>query len=120
MIWRAYFWLVLALILASILVTGFDVNWRLNLIDWLNLAFMVGGLAGVYGYAYKRRLASKSFWTLFTIFALAYQLAYSFVLDQRYGAAPATSTADGLTTFVPLIPMFIAMYLYVFRSKLLK
>ncbi len=107
------------LILAAVLVTGPDVNWRLHLVDLFNLAFMITGLVGVYGYAYKRRLASKAFWTFIIIASLTYQVAYSFILDQKYGAAPASSTIDGFSTLIPIIPMFIALYFYVFRSKLL-
>lgn len=110
---------MIIVIIAAVLVTGATVHWNLHGVDWLNLGFMIVGLVGVFGYAYKRRLVSKSFWVAFAITALMYQIAYSFVLDQKYGASPATSTSEGLVTFVPLIPMFIALYFYIYNSKLL-
>lgn len=110
---------MVVLIVAAVWVTGTHVTWKLHIVDWLNLLLMIIGLVGVLGYAYKRRIASKGFWLVFAIASLIYQLAYSFVLDQKYGASPATSTADGLVTFIPLIPMFIVLFLYVYRSKLL-
>jgi FtsH-binding integral membrane protein len=119
MIWKVYFWFMVVLIVAAVWVTGTHVTWKLHIVDWLNLLLMIIGLIGVFGYAYKRRISSKRFWLVFTLASLVYQLAYSFVLDQEYGASPATSTADGLTTFIPLIPMFIALFLYVYKSRLL-
>lgn len=79
---------------------------------------MIIGEVGVFGYAYRRRIWTTSFWLVFFVITLAYQLAYSFYLDQHYGAAPVATTAGGLVTFVPLIPMYIAIALYS-RSKLL-
>lgn len=119
MFWKIYFWVMMVFILLAVLIAGADAHWRLHIVDWLNLLFMIVGLIGVFGYAYKRRIATKNFWIFVTLISLVYQLVYSFALDQAYGALPATGTADELTTFAPLVPMFIALYLYISRSKLL-
>lgn len=106
------------IILISVPLFIADSKIGFSTVDLLNLVLMVVGLAGTFGYAYKRKIASKSFWTTFLVVSFAYQAVFSFYLDQHYGAAPATSTSDALVTFVPLIPMFVAIYFYIHKTRL--
>lgn len=118
MLWKIYFWALIVLILLSIVVEGaFNPGLFTNTFDVLNMLFMLVGLVGVYGYAYKKNVGSKGLWLIVLIVTLLYQLSYSFALDQWYGAAPASSVAEGLVTFVPLIPMYIVLGLYVCKKK---
>lgn len=118
MIWKIYFWFLIAIIMLAILV-GFLTTPGLftNIFDIFNMLFMLIGLIGVYGFAYKKRVGPKSLWLTILIITLLYQILYSFVFDPRYGASPALSIADQLVTFVPLIPMFIALGLYSLSKK---
>jgi hypothetical protein len=117
MIWKLYAWILTVLIILAVPAAGYTTNWHFHLVDFLNLFFMILGVIGAFGFAYKRKIATKQLWLVVLVISFVYQFTYSFMLDQKYGAVPATSTIDGLVTFVPLIPMFIALYFYVFRTK---
>jgi hypothetical protein len=116
MIWKIYFWVLAVLIVLSLL-SGVIMTPGLftNIYDLINLGLMVIGLIGIFIYAFKRTHAFRVFWLVFLVVSLLYQLLYSFVLDQQYGAASAANILEGLYTFVPLIPMYIGLALYVFK-----
>lgn len=105
------------LIVLGVVAMGLTTSWKFNIVDILNIVFMIMGEVAVFGYAFRRKVWTKLFWETFFVVTLAYQLIYSFYLDQHYGAAPATTIAGGLVTFLPLIPMYLATVLYV-RSRL--
>lgn len=118
MLWKIYAWAFTVILVVSILV-GALATPRLftNPFDILNVALMIIGLVGVYGYVYRKNIGSTQLWLTVLIISVLYQFLYSFILDQMYGASPPSSHLGGLVTFVPLLPMFIALARYSRKSK---
>lgn len=117
-LWKIYFWVFSSIVFLGLVLEIFiRPGYFTNVFDALNILFMAIGLVGVYGFAYKKEVGPKTLWLPLLIINVVYQIAYSFVLDQKFGSAPAGSTLEGLITFVPLIPMYIALALYIVKKK---
>jgi len=84
------------------------------LVDVVDAVVLVMGLVGLFGFSYKRKLATRNIWQTFTIFAISYHYLYSFILDRKYGGTPG----DTLLTAILPLPIFIGLILYSFKSKI--
>lgn len=118
--WKAYFVVMLLLYPASYLVTG--VGW-MQLADFVDVAISMIALVGLFGFAYRRRIAARRFWRVWLPLEIVWDLSLLFLLIPAgiaYSipdAAPASSSNwEEFSGFLFLIPLYIALYLYANRS----
>jgi hypothetical protein len=115
--WKLYFWLSLVLYPLSLLMLG--VQWMQPL-DVLDLLVTGTGLTGLLGYVYSRRIAGRRFWRRWLPFQLSWDIAIVMLwaplgLSQNLPVAPG-SAVERTTSLLFLIPLYIGLFRYAFRS----
>jgi len=115
--WKVYLW-VMVLLLATVPILG--VQW-IQPLDLVDLGISIAGTAGLFGYAYRRHIGSRSFWRAWLPIEVVWDLAIVLFLApigmaQQYpNAEPSTFLEDAIGILV-LTPLYLALYFYAFRS----
>jgi hypothetical protein len=118
--WKIYFWGSGFLVAAACLWIGFSEPQPLDLVDLL--LFTPTAYCGLFGYAYRRRIGQAAFWrtwfwvdllwTCLLILALQ-PLGLVYVSDSE----PVFGSELDFVFEIPfLVPLFVALYRYGFRS----
>jgi hypothetical protein len=122
--WKKYFFFALALFLAQLgLMVFFEEAWRTTGWDWAYVPIAAAELAGLLGFAWRRRLGRPELWQIVFLASLAYEAAGWFSLatdpDLKAGAHESFIMLALLADWIVRLPMLIALFLYGFRSKAL-
>ncbi len=116
--WKTYLWLLVAASALVFPVLGF--GW-MQLLDWMDLALTAVGMIGLFGFAYRRPVGSGAFWRRWLPFQLLWDAAIVlFIIPaglayQIPGEEPS-SAVENIVSFALLIPLYIALYRYGYRS----
>jgi hypothetical protein len=118
--WKAYFFVMALLFPASYLLTG--VGW-MQPVDVVDLAVTTTALVGLFGFAYRRRIAERRFWVVWLPLEIVWDLALVFLFmpaGLAYQIPDETQSSstrwEELSGLVFLIPLYVALYLYANRS----
>ena len=122
--WKAYFLLALTLT-----VGGFaypllvDVDWDMHWWEWLFFPLYALQVCALYGFSFWLKLGTPRGWKLLFVASLAYEIWCLVDLTTNPELRSVTdaetwflASTIGMTLVVQL-PMFIALFLYGFRSK---
>lgn len=126
MLWQIYGWVFLALNVTWFVCLGLGSGTAvgINAIHWFDVPISLVALVGVLGYAYRRRLATRSFWWSWLLLTITWDVLGNFGLldmwtDPHFDATAmemltwgVTKTALGL---VLVLPAYIALVLYPLR-----
>jgi hypothetical protein len=116
--WKLYF-AVLALLLVGLL-PELGVAW-IQLPDALDFAVAGVGLVGLCGYAWGRAFGMPSFWRGWVVFQPLWDVFIALVASPRGWAQvvpdmEASSVGEELFGLIVVVPLYIALFRYAFRS----
>jgi hypothetical protein len=115
--WRVYFWLVglfLVIALVAEIVEPADDPF-VDTVDYLTSGF---SLAGLFGYAYSRRILSQTIWRIWLPIAVVWDLALLVrqVTKGNLASDLVTFFAIALLWAIVAVPVYVAIYRYGYRS----
>lgn len=110
MFWKIYFWfIVVILFLGNITdLDSFGGIW-----DFVDLIVSIGGLMGLFLYAYKKRLFNAVFWKIYLPVCVIWDLCFNIVIYPSTSGQPFEPIE--FIGFFFLIPVYISIYLYAFK-----
>jgi hypothetical protein len=126
--WKIYFWFITLLLGAStglLIADSFgilpldeegpilDEPW--GWLDWLSLLIAWIGIVGFFGFAYKKTIGEQNFWKRWFIFNLVFDISYEFYEKYPKGFIAEELWLDILAYSIP-VPIYIALYLYGYKS----
>ena len=124
--WKAYFFFWLALfgviILASFAWPEGMKPWETY--DYIEAVLWLVGILGLYGFSFRRGFGKANYWKVIFIIILAVEVVYPAVELLREWSPVAEEESNGLSLFllaalVLMVPYYIGLYLYGWRSKAL-
>jgi len=118
--WKAYFWGMLLLFVLTYLMLG--VGW-MQALDVIDSMVTTIALVGMFGFAYRRRIAERRFWKLWLPAEIVWDLSVAFLLIpagllyQFPGEVQSdVSGWEDIAGLLILIPLYAALYRYGNRS----
>lgn len=114
MLWKIYFWLILAIEIASMFVETVHGS----VVEITDMVISVISTIGLFGYVYKKQLLSKLFWKFVFIITVIEGLAYT-MLDVLNDPELGVGGMIFVTAFTLIIlyPFFLGLYRYGFRKQ---
>lgn len=112
---RIVFWLLTVFYTLLITASVSEMTWAL--VDWISFIVVAIGIVSLYGLAYKKQMGTRQAWRLITPMLVIYWIAYTFYLDQHFGAYPAKTTGDAISTLVGGLPILVAAIAYTQKLK---
>ncbi len=114
------FWKIYAIVMTVILLIAYFFTFRYGMqtLDYVDLPVSIIALIGVYGFAFRIRLISYWIWRVWLLVVLGWNGYYNFydALISVPEYSPFILTGMVLA-FVVLVPEYIALFLYGFRSS---
>jgi hypothetical protein len=118
LLWKYYFWAVLALDVIS-----FVMPFERRIWEMAEIGFFLVALAGLFGYCWEKQMVSRLFWQIFFVAFLCWIPLYFFVLppipvQASLGKTPPLTlfTLAAVTVLVH-VPLFAALFLYGFKRR---
>ena len=112
--WKIYFCILTGLLLVLYAIT-FSGS-VMGVVHYLDVPISLVALVGVYGYAFKRPIGHHNFWKIWFCLIVLWDAFYNLVLPEPAVFQPADLVAI-LIGYGIIIPGYIALYLYGFRSQ---
>jgi hypothetical protein len=119
--WKAYAWFLAAVATAALFVIPLSASLPLALVDAAATAVSV---AGVFAFAYRRRLLTERFWRVWLPSLLAWDLIYNFGfiaprVGAEFGALVGFAAGAGLILAgLPIVlPAYVALFRYGFAAR---
>ena len=99
-------------------VIWFPEEMELEAVDYIDFVFAAFSLVGVFGFAFKKTVLSQSTWKVYLPFIILWDISYSALRDEWVGGEELIyeTMALGLMALI-LIPQYVAIFRYGFRSK---
>ena len=119
LLWKLYSWLIALAYALVFLAEG--VRW-MQALDVVDTGATAVGLAGLFAYAYRRRLASTAFWKGWLPLQVGWDLLVLLQLEplglmyQFAETDPSSAVADTIIGILLLLPLYFALFRYAFRS----
>lgn len=116
--WKVFFWLLLLLEIASIVVLAIDTEKTAFDLAFELIVYIII-LVGVYGFSYDRKILSRQLWVSMIPLGLCYDMYMFYNFDWRAGSTGELYFTIGLTAVIILPIMYfqyLALYKYSFRS----
>jgi hypothetical protein len=115
MAFKAYFWFFLTLL---VLTHAQVFAGKIAPYDMMDLPFSLMALAGLFGYAYRRRIAHPRFWMIYFFVQIGWDLFY---ISSKPFALPDSGslTEFNISLFFSCLlvaPFYMGLYNYAFRS----
>jgi len=115
--YKVYFWLLVPTF-GFLYINSTFLN-KPNVYDYIDLPFSLFGLAGLFGYVYKKTLFNAMIWKIFLIFIIAWDTLYAFFLYEPQSTntlSLGVKIGAASILFCLLLPYYVALYLYGYRS----
>ncbi|MFJ7365673.1 hypothetical protein ACIQWQ_16375 [Peribacillus frigoritolerans] len=114
MLWKIYFWLIIAISIASMFVESVHGP----VIETTDTVISIISTIGLFGYVYNKQLLSKSFWKFVFIITVIEVLTYT-MLDVLNDPELGVGGMIFVTAFTLIImyPFFLGLYRYGFRKQ---
>ena len=121
------FWRIYSVALALILLPTYSIIMKASpgIFDYLDMIVSVGALMGFVGFAYEFRIISMKLWKIYFFLVIAWDLFYNIIISMVLNLAVhlpyegKTSWLGALVSFAIIIPEYIALFLYGYKSELL-
>jgi len=119
MLWKIYFGIMVVLSISSILYNitiGFNRFW-----DFFDILITAFSLIGLFGFSWKRGIYSQAFWQKLFWACIGWNIIYKYFIPippQAMEYFPPNLSQEILATieFIPIIPLFFALYFYAYRK----
>ncbi|MFJ7469224.1 hypothetical protein ACIQWI_11735 [Peribacillus frigoritolerans] len=114
MLWKIYFWLIIAISIASMFVKSVHGP----VIETTDTVISIISTIGLFGYVYNKQMLSKSFWKFVFIITVIEVLTYTMldVLNDPELGVGGMIFVTGFTLII-LYPFFLGLYRYGFRKQ---
>ena len=113
MFWKIYSWFITAVLFISYIVYFLTEKfWQVNVLD---LVISLPSIIVVFLYAYKKIFLSVRFWQIYFGIDILWDSYLNFQLLPRIEGW--TADIDNFLGFLPILPMYIALYLYAFKFR---
>jgi hypothetical protein len=118
--WKIYFVALVIFFVWSYIGIFSD---RVTAYDYLDIPFTVISMTGLYGYVFKKCFLYSGFWKMFLFIIIIWDFLYNYYsaskvdLSEVGEAAPILLVIAVLVGLCIILPAYIALYLYGFRSK---
>jgi hypothetical protein len=114
MLWKIYFWLIIAISIASMFVEAVHGP----VIETTDTVISIISTIGLFGYVYNKQWLSKSFWKFVFIITVIEVLAYT-MLEVLNDPELGVGGMIFVTAFTLIImyPFFLGLYRYGFRKQ---
>jgi hypothetical protein len=123
LLWKYYFWAVLALDVISFVMPLERRVWEMA-----EIGFFLVALLGLFGYCWKKQMLNRLFWQVFFVAFLCWIPLYFIVLPRYFNILPPLPSQTGLgktspamiftlaaVTIMVHVPLFAALFLYAFK-----
>ena len=114
MAWKVYFWFLTAVLVALYALT-FSQS-APAIYNYLDIPISLIALIGLYGYAFKKPIGHYNFWKIWLVAVVLWDISFNLVLPGRTVADPL-NMAFFLIWSAIILPEYVALYLYGFRSQ---
>jgi hypothetical protein len=119
------FWRIYAVVFALVSLINYSVLMKASpgMWDYLDMAISVGALMGFVGFAFEFRIISMNLWKVYFFLAISWDIFYSFIIVKMLDLAVHLPNEEKMTwatlavSFALLIPEYICLYLYGYRSE---
>ena len=108
-LWKVYFWLLVTLIVAALAVEFTflkDIPW--SIFDWISYLSTPAGVIGLFGFAYRKAILGKRFWSIASPLALCGEygtpMAYGLLAE---GPIVGLQDADDAPAVVAVVALFL-------------
>jgi hypothetical protein len=118
LLWKYYFWAVVALDVVSFVMPLERRVWEM-----VEIGFFLVALAGLFGYCWEKQLVSRLFWRIFFAVFCCWIPLYFFVLPPTAMQAGLGKTPQvtvfmlAAVTVAVHVPLFAALFLYGFKRS---
>jgi hypothetical protein len=117
--WRIYFFVVVALMMASLLMELFGQDEYRLALDTVDYLISVIGIVGLFGYAFSRKYFSQGFWKAYVLIGVVWEIfivAHDFEIDPEFGGLwlPVLTSVFYVLLFGPV---YVAVWRYGFRRE---
>lgn len=114
--WKIYFWFV-ATLLALKYISFFFLDE--SFYQYFTRPIPIVPLAGLYGYAYQKRIIGAIFWKIWLFLILILEVVYHITAGRKILSQHDIVLAIMLRSvlFLIMVPEYIALYFYAFKSR---
>ena len=118
--WKIYFWVIGLSGICIYFYQGFSRYWEI-----IDLLVFIPACLGLYGFAWKKTIATPVFWRIYFLIHVGWNLYYQFLVPivpkakEMIGNGTSQFSA-GLLNLAFFVPLIIALYLYAFKSNIWK
>jgi len=117
--WTIYFWVYAILLGTAYYVLYFE--GKPTFWDYLDFPISAIAMAGVFCFSYRIKFLSPSFWKIWLLVIISWDLTYNIIITRILGAAQQMQKEpSGLTLTIALwvlvLVKYVALYLYSYKS----
>jgi hypothetical protein len=119
------FWRVYSVVLALFLLPAYSVIMKASpgIFDYVDMIVSVGALMGFIGFAYEFRIISMSLWKFYFFLVIGWDVFYNIFISMIFDLAvhlpneEKTSWIGVAVSFALIVPEYVALFLYGFKSE---
>jgi hypothetical protein len=118
--WKLYFWLMVGLLIGVVFL-NLDYQESMTAVDFIYYATWLFSLVGVFGLAYSKVFLHKRVWQVWLPMVIAWDIGleiYDYIQDPTE-LDPLAVAFIGVFFVILIVPEYVALYLYGYRSDLL-
>lgn len=115
---KYYLWIGIVLLPACIVFELID-DESFGIVDFLDYAFCVVAIVGMWGFSYGKDILVQQFWKVFSIFIIAWDVFVAFDTissDPEYHK-PFFIVFFLIVYLIIVLPEYVSLYLYGFKRK---
>lgn len=114
MLWKIYFWIILAIEIASLFVETVHGP----VVETTDTVISIISTIGLFGYVYKKQILSQSFWKfvfIITVIEVSVYIKLDVLNDPELGVGGMIFVT--VFTLIIMYPFFLGLYRYGFRKR---
>lgn len=130
LLWKIYFWFLLIISIGAFRFQGINRNW-----DIADLLISAIAMLGLYAFCWNKKILTQMFWKIFFLVNIILMIALTYIIppsQQLIEKLPEKemmvfqqniflfSTIGLIISLILLLPLFVALYSYGFKSKIWK
>ena len=112
LIWKIYFVFITLLSVFGLTVLFFEPNF--GIAEIFTIILIVPATIGLFGYIFRKKILTQSFWKTFFFVYIAWSVLYIFVskIDQQAGMSDSEFIISMTISWAISIPAYLALFFY--------
>lgn len=111
MFWKLYFWVFIVLIIIGYSAEGADKSWGFI----IDTPLTICAFAGLFAYAYRKKILNKHFWKIFLPVYVLWELYYNIFLLEEPSFSNPEERIYIIIGYSLFVPFYVALYRYAFK-----